>query len=158
MQFNPEEIYKTFLDKKIDKVTLIDQLVSMIEISTDVQKRIASIHILSDLEITNQKIFKLIENLAISDSNEYVRLTALKYLKINFKEGALEPMKWAYKHEKSFRCLLVIVKSLGNINNQPSRDYLVSILERISDQRYKKNIIQILESGNIVNYQKIWSY
>ena len=153
MEFNPEEIYKSFINKKIDRSTLIDHLISIIEISAKVHWRIKSIHILSDLNAKSQRLFKLIENLAISDSNEYVRFTALKYIQENFIEYALEPMKWAYYHEKALQCLFVILKTLSKIDNPLSREFLISTLISINNQAFKDDIELILKNNKISNYQ-----
>jgi len=93
MEVSPEDLYKDFMDKTIDKDSLTEQLSSIIENSRNLQVRVLSIQILGKIELnsnsvlikTYNRLFDLLENLIISDSNELIRNEAAILLYKIFK-------------------------------------------------------------------------
>ena len=86
MKLSPRQIYKDFKDGNLEKQSAINQLVTLINNSDDIEQRIESIEILTKIGSKDQQIFILFENLLISDSHEKVRIAAIKSIKSNFIE------------------------------------------------------------------------
>ncbi len=120
METSPKQIYEDYTDKHLDKFSAADQLVFLIDNSDNAYIRIKSIEILVKIGIKDDKVFNLLENLLLSDSNEIVRNFAAKAIRILFLEKAFTPMKWAYQYESSISCLNTIISTLGEINFSPN--------------------------------------
>ena len=73
MELTPEKIFKDFIDKKIDKNTAVDLLISLIDNTDYEDTRIECIEKLNIISVKNDKIFHYMENLLISDLNAKVR-------------------------------------------------------------------------------------
>ncbi|MFX0019211.1 MAG: leucine-rich repeat domain-containing protein [Promethearchaeota archaeon] len=170
IDLDPNKIYEDLLDKRIDKSSAINRLIVLIENSNSIPIRFNSIQILAKIGenfenkgISKKKIFKLFENLMLSDSNEKIRNTAAKILGDKFLEDSLNPMKWALQHELSplclktiFQTLLKIVKNLGKIDNRLSKLFLIHELKQMHDSEFKigfENIIEKREFNSITNYE-----
>ncbi|MFX0027054.1 MAG: leucine-rich repeat domain-containing protein [Candidatus Hermodarchaeota archaeon] len=170
IELDPNKIYEDLLDKKIDKSSAINKLIILIENSNNIKIRFNSIQILAKIGenfdntgISKEKVFKLLENLTLSDSNEKIRNIAAKILGDKFLEDSLNPMKWALQHEQSplclntiFQTLLKIVKNLGELNNRLSKFILIHELKQIPDKHFKlcfEDIIENRGTDNLTNHE-----
>ena len=98
MALTPKKIYEDLKKKHIDKLTAADLLIDLIEADLSIETRLECIKILKKIDIKHKKIFSILENLLISDSNEEIRTLAANALKVLFQEKALSPLKWALEH------------------------------------------------------------
>ncbi|GAG32998.1 unnamed protein product, partial [marine sediment metagenome] len=110
MESSPYLINKNYINKKVDKTSAINQLISIIENSDNLSTRIESINLLAQINADTNNVFKLVENLLISDTNESIRLAAASTIEKIFLNDALEPLRWIFKHEESLKCLVAISK------------------------------------------------
>jgi len=152
MELSPQLIKKNFWNKKLDKFSAINQLVSIIENSEDLQARIESINVLALINAKTESIFKLLENLLISDSHEIIRYTAATVIEKVFLDIALEPLKWVFKHEESLRCLLTVSKILGKIDSVQSKSFLIDRIKTISNEKITKNLNILFEKRKIESF------
>ena len=76
MELSPERIYEDFSKNVIDRTSATKLLLSLIESSEREDVRVESIKKLNHIGVNNDEVFKLLENLLISDSNETIRNTA----------------------------------------------------------------------------------
>jgi len=53
------------------------------------------------MRISDEKCFKLFENLLTSESDDHLRLIACSALIEIYKKKALEPLLWAFEHDKN---------------------------------------------------------
>jgi Leucine-rich repeat (LRR) protein len=168
MEVSPEDLYKDFMDKTIDKDSLTEQLSSIIENSRNLQVRVLSIQILGKIELnsnsvlikTYNRLFDLLENLIISDSNELIRNEAAILLYKIFKTRSLIPMKWALLHDESPRCLktihlllMEIISELNLNNKKESYSILRKHVIEIEDKDFRIDI----ESNLVNNNEKYFS-
>ncbi|MFX0153958.1 MAG: HEAT repeat domain-containing protein, partial [Candidatus Hodarchaeota archaeon] len=131
MKISPNLIYKEFHNGNLEKQAAINQLITLINESDDADLRVESIETLVKIGSKNEQIFKLFENLLISDTHEKVRNTAINAIKINYIEKAFNPMKWALQHETSIVCIIRIISTLGVIQNEKSKSFLIDKIKNI---------------------------
>ncbi|MFW9947790.1 MAG: leucine-rich repeat domain-containing protein [Candidatus Odinarchaeota archaeon] len=169
INLDPNKIYENFIEKKIDKSSAINKLIVLIENSNNIPIRVNSIQILAKIgedfentSISKEKIFKLFENLTLSDSSDKIRNIAAKILGDKFIENSLNPMKWALQHEQSpfclntiFQTLLKIVKNLGEKNNRLSKFTLIHELKQIPDKEFTIGFEEIIEKRGFNNISNL---
>ncbi len=136
MEINPNAIYEDFVNGHIDKVTLVKQLMAIIENHEDNTAREASIIVLGKLKFTNEKLFDLFENLLLSDSSENIRKAAALYLSEYYLNSSLTVFKWVIQHEKSYQCLFTVIKGLVKINSKESKKVLIEQIKKIRKIQY----------------------
>ncbi|MHA1803127.1 MAG: leucine-rich repeat domain-containing protein [Promethearchaeota archaeon] len=129
----------------MNKDNALEKILSIIENSESVEDRIESMDILKKLHPEDELVFKILESLLLSDSNELVRVHATDAIRELFLEQAFPLMKWAYEHETSLTCLIRIVETLGAMQNAFSGAFLRNRLENIPNPRFKREIQQIYE-------------
>ncbi|MHA1478190.1 MAG: HEAT repeat domain-containing protein, partial [Promethearchaeota archaeon] len=152
MELSPKLIQKNYRNKKLDKFSAINQLISIIENSEDLQARIESINVLAQINANTESIFKLLENLLISDTHEIIRRTAAIVIEKIFLDIALEPLKWVFKHEESLRCLLTVSKILGKIDSIQSKNLLIDRIKRISNEKILENLNFLFDKREIESF------
>ncbi|MHA2129168.1 MAG: HEAT repeat domain-containing protein, partial [Promethearchaeota archaeon] len=81
MDLTPNEIYENFRRNDVDISKTIDLLISLIENIEDDTVRYECIEILNKLDFKQQKVFKILENILVSDKNENLRYSAAKVIK-----------------------------------------------------------------------------
>ncbi|MFX0006895.1 MAG: hypothetical protein ACFFA7_12645 [Promethearchaeota archaeon] len=161
MNLTPDEIYEDLSKNKIKKNTAFDLIRSLVENSEDESIRLSAIVNLEKIELISDELFKFLENLLISDSNEKIRNAATKILKDRFLDKAINPIKWALIHETDYECLVIIIQSLERINNDESKLILVKKIKeiiktkylnkekRIENKKYKKVIKKFTKTKQI---------
>jgi len=164
MELNPNVIYEDYINNRSDKVTLIKQLLSIIENYDDNIVREDSIKILSKLKLSSENLFDFFESLLLSDSSENIRNAAANYLSEHYLKNNLSVFKWAIQHEKSNKCLITIVNALVKINSQESKIALIEQIKKIrktqyinlekgyENKRYKKALKPLIKRNKIANF------
>ncbi len=164
MELNPNRIYEDHINNRLDKSTAIKQLISIIENYNDDTTREDSIKILANIKLTSENLFTFFENLLLSDSSENIRNAAANYLSVNHLNSSLPVFKWSIQHEKSYNCLLTIVKTLVKINSSESKTILIEQIKKIrkthyinlekgyENKRYKKALKPLIRRNKINNY------
>ncbi len=136
MELTPKKIYKEFQNNNLDKHTTVELLVSLIENSDEVEFRVESIEILEKIGISNNRIFEILENLFISDSNEKIRNASAKFIFNKFLDRALPLIKWAIQYESAYECIITIVKALVKVKNKESKSLLIDEIKKIKKEKY----------------------
>lgn len=136
MVLTPEEIFEELKKNRINKFTAYDLLTSLVENSKSENIRVESIRSLEKIGLYSDKLFIVLENLLISDSNRKIRKAAAEFLKNRYLEKAIRPFKWAIKHENDYECLITIIQALEKINNDESKLILVNETKRIIKTKY----------------------
>ncbi|MFX1257938.1 MAG: leucine-rich repeat domain-containing protein [Promethearchaeota archaeon] len=152
MDVAPKGIYRNYGNKELNKLSAIDQLLLLIENADNIDVRLECIKILGDIEAKNKKVFKLLENLLISDSNEKIRNRAAKTIKKLFLKKAIKPLIFAFQHETSVDCLITITNSLGELNDNRLKSLLIDRINKIKSQKIKRSIKNIFKNKNIENF------
>jgi len=157
MSLTPNKILELFEINKINRLAAYEQLICFLENSSSDTIRKDAIDILDIIGIYNDKLFAILENIIISDSNIQIRNIAIKFINKRFITKALTPLRWAIKHESNYSCLISIIKTLEEVNNHEAKSILfnevkkiikikyISNQKRIENKRYRKVIKKILK-------------
>jgi len=81
MPLTPTAIYTDLKNNELDRSSAIEILISLIENAESINTRTESIKILEKISVKDKKVFSVLENLFISDSNEKVRCLSSQVLK-----------------------------------------------------------------------------
>ena len=140
MSLTQTDIFKKFQNKNLDKSSALSLLISILENADNLNDRLKTLEIFERLKIRNIKLFKVLENLLVSDLNENIRCEAARVLDILFLEQAYEPLKWVMQNEKSLKCLIFFLTILGNSNSNSARLILLAKLYEIKKKKYQYNL------------------
>ncbi|MFX0056829.1 MAG: leucine-rich repeat domain-containing protein [Candidatus Hodarchaeota archaeon] len=166
MASSPKKIYEDYIENYVNRTIAIELLISIIENSENESNRFEAIEILDKIKASSPEIFKLYENLMISDLNSRIRARAILYLPKYFVEEALLPLKWAIRHEDSYECLINIIKTLENYYPKESHSIFLEEIKKIRKIRYlnyekryenrkfKKALKKLIKSSQIKNFSK----
>jgi Leucine-rich repeat (LRR) protein len=152
MPLTPKAIYEDLKNKDLDYTPALELLITLIDNTDNVDTRLESIRILEKIQAKDDKVYKLMENLLISDLNEYIRNQAASLIKTLFLERALKPMKWALENETSLMCLITIISTLSDINNKKSKSILIEKIDALTNQKYKFNLQNIFGIKNLESF------
>ncbi len=136
MSLTPLKVFQDLKENKLDRKSAAELLITLIENSESDDTRIESANFLVQIGIKNEDIFKVMENLLISDSNEKIRNIAALYIKERFLDRAILPMKWAIQHESDYRCIITVIQTLVNINSKDAKKILSDEIKRIKKRKY----------------------
>ena len=165
MEKAPLDILDKFLNKSIDKESLLDQLLTIIESGISVNLRLSAINAIDVIRKKgfnfgpkSENIFQIFENLLISDSSEQLRSASASFLSSNFAERTFNPMLWALYHENSPATLKIIIESLVNYILNSENLNLTDLKANIQDFEFNVCIEEKLRQNRkeikdiIVNY------
>lgn len=127
---HPTQIYKSFREGKIDKETLIKSLIHIIENESDELLREETLRILEDLKINNEAIFKLLENIFISDYNSKMKIRAGKWLIRDFPKKCISVIK---SLDRGTYFPVLLFDLIWSLKNPIFDDYNEELYLRIED-------------------------
>ena len=136
MNLSPRKIYEQYERNEINNSIAFDHLISFVENSENEHIRQKAIEILDRIGIFDDKLFKILENILISDSNGKIRNVALNFLEKRFLNKVITPLKWAIKNENDYECLITIIKLLTKINSEESKLILFNETKKIMKTKY----------------------
>ncbi len=136
MNLSPRKIYEQYERNEINNSIAFDHLISFVENSENEHIRQEAIEILDRIGIFSNKLFGILENILISDSNGKIRNVALKFLERRFLAESITPLKWVINHEKDYECLITIIKSLKKVNSEESKLILFNETKKIMKIKY----------------------
>ena len=136
MELSPNTIYEEYVNNKLSKDTAINLLTSILENYDNDKIREESIKVLSKIEFVDENLYDLFESLLTSDSSEVIRNAAAIYICEHHINKSLTVFKWTIRHEKSFQCLLTVIKALVKINSKESRAEIIDQIKKIRKLQY----------------------
>ncbi len=154
MYLKPNKIYEDFRKRNLGLSKTIDLLITLMENIDDDTTRKECIDILNKIDFKHKKVFKILENLLISDTNENVRYSAAKVIKTKFLNKAVIPFLWALQHESSYDCLITIVKSLEEIIDERVVTLLIEEVEKINIAKFKTSLNELFNRTTINKYSQ----
>jgi len=154
---SPETIYAGVQSKEISKNLAVDQLISLIEGSNNSETRSESISILNKLNISESRIFKLIENSLLSDESPTVRYSAVNLIGCQFLKEGIDTLIWVVQHDKS----PLVIKAIFDLNLNLTNTHLKSLKKELYDYLEKISLaIKIVhnEAKFILDLEGMFAY
>ncbi|MFX1344483.1 MAG: leucine-rich repeat domain-containing protein [Promethearchaeota archaeon] len=151
MPLTPNAIYKDLENKDLDKPFAIELLLNLIDNAENVETRIESIETLNMIKVDDDRTFKFLEHLLISDQNEDVRYLTILVLKNQYLDRAFDPMVWALEHEQSLKCLISIILTLAKINTDKAKSYLIKKLRKLYKKQFNSILTNLFEKDIVEN-------
>jgi len=144
MGLKPYQIYESFKKNTVNKNETINLLVSILENIDDSTIRKECLEILNKLDVNHKFVFRVLENILVSDLDENLRCTAAQIIGTRFLKNSLVPFLWALQHESSYKCLIKILKSLENITKEDLASLLLFQMKNVRTNDNCINLRQIL--------------
>ena len=144
-KINPKVILDQYKNGKIDRKSLIEILVSIIENSDNNDYRIKSLEILSEIRLEDQKSFSIFKELLISDEIELIRSRAAKFIINNFPNKCESLIEWAIKYEISPQIISIFIESFKKDNEKLLRRILIEYFRYILDNKTDEKLEYYIE-------------
>ena len=122
MELKPSKFYENYRNNSLDKVSIINILITLIENNDEDLIRKECIDILNKIDFNNEKVFNILENILLSEANEDLRSSAAQVIGNKFLKKALTPFLWVLQYETSYKCLITIFKSFQENRNSGEKD------------------------------------
>ncbi|MHA2088060.1 MAG: HEAT repeat domain-containing protein [Promethearchaeota archaeon] len=148
MDLNPTEIYEGFKSSRIDKRKAVDLLITLIENIENSEIRKESIEALSKIDFEHDKVFNILENILISDADEYLRYTAAKIIRSKFLKKSLVPFLWALQHESSYNTLITVIKTLEELSEDKFDSILLKQMKKIEEDKFNPHVLPMFTESN----------
>ena len=160
MSFTPNTIFEDFSNGDIDKNSALELLISIINNSDQVYKRLESIKVIHKLNIKSKYVYNILENLLISDNDDRIKMQSAKTLIDLYKEEALPPIRWVLLKNSSLIVKINLLNQIAIMDNTEVKRVLLKILNLVLKKKYKYNLKVItnnsdLESLNIKEIAEI---
>ena len=152
MPLTPKAIYNDYINKDLDKNSVVQLLLTLIDNAEKIDTRIECIKILDKIQVNDNVTFTHLENLLISDLNEDVRNLTTKVIINHYVMRAFDPMVWALEHETSLKCLITIISAIGEINTKESKEVLIAKLRNLNKKEYGVILREIFKEKDIFAY------
>jgi hypothetical protein len=153
----PRAIYQAFKSKSLSKSSAQNSLLYIIESNKNDNIRIEAIKFITEINPKHSEIFKLLENILISDPNEAVRFASFKAIKKRYTFNAKEPVKHAINNEKG-EFLISLIDFLSELDAFCCQNTIVKLIRenniKFSDLNIDINIIKKFS----LNQLKIYFY
>lgn len=153
MAFSPKKIYEDLKRNRINKSSAADLLIFLIGNNTNFEIRLESIKTLQKIKFTNDKVFSVMEDLLVSDSNEEIRELAAYNLKESFQEKALSPLKWALEYENSLQVLMSIISIIKEIDNHKAKSIFIDKIRKFDLKKFNSNLQAFFKNKEIQSYK-----
>ena len=134
-----EKIYQQCVIGQLDKSSAFELFLSFLENDNESDIRVKSLGFIEKLELTNDRVYKTLESLLISDSESEVRSAAARIIIRYFIDEGLEALKWALEHDNSPRCVNHIIchlKSQEKVKENEIKSILINILKSVKDSHF----------------------
>ncbi len=128
---NPEKVYNDYIIKRKSKAETIELLVTLLEGTDNADTIIKVLDIFDRLEVRSKQLFKILENLLISDDNPLIRSAAARIILKYFLKEVLSPIEWTIQHEQSSAVLKTLIKSFEKVDNQYTQTLKNELLRSI---------------------------
>lgn len=116
-----KELSQKIAREQYDEDKVIELLNVIIDTSDDVDVRIKSVELLSQMTDTSAKTFKTFERCLVSDEDPKIRVLAAEILLRKYSGMGLESLKWALKNDSSSIVLRKIKDSVNEHVNKSQK-------------------------------------
>ena len=126
------KILNLYNNNKLSLDEVIGLFITILDEVDNIKKRLTAIEGLERLNSGEEKIYKIFENLLISDNNPIIRAKAAKAIIRNFLNKGLEVLKWVFQHERSIDVLIGIETCLNKGKNSIKISLLLDLYQNLT--------------------------
>jgi len=112
------KIYDSIIKNNLNKDTVVEMLLSLIESSDSEDIRIECIEVFGKIANKSLKVFKILENYLLSDESPLVRAAAAKAAINNYPKIGFNSLLWTIEHDNSSIILKTIYEAFENSDNE----------------------------------------
>lgn len=133
---SPHNIFIKFQEGNLSKKLACEFFYNLIQNSKSEMERLESLQLLEKLEFNKNKMYKLLENLLVSESSNSIRNHVIQLLNKKFLKKSNSLFAWKVKHERDLICYVNILKSLSALNTEKSKEIIIEELNKIRNLNY----------------------
>ncbi len=147
-QVTPTKLYELYKEKKINKSEFIDRIITIYEFSYSEKIQIECLKTIDSVNIINERIFKFLEEIIISEPDIEVRLKATSLTLKNFPEKGSILVNYLFDSSESKEFIIRIAKIIGETivsSNNNITTELSNSLKSLIFKIFKKNDVRSFE-------------
>jgi hypothetical protein len=147
----PSKLSELYKEKKINKSEFLQRIVTIYEFSDSEKVRIDCLNSLDTVNISDEKLFKFLEEIIISEINLEIRINAMTIILNKFPEKAFELSDYLFTSSDSKEFIMKIAKKIGETlikSEEPFKDKFSELL--------KVKIIDIFKNEDVRSFEILW--
>jgi len=147
----PSKLSELYKEKKINKSEFLQRIVTIYEFSDSEKVRIDCLNSLDTVNISDEKLFKFLEEIIISEINLEIRINAMTIILNKFPEKAFELSDYLFTSSDSKEFIMKIAKKIGETlikSDGPFKDKFSELL--------KEKIIDIFKNEDVRSFEILW--
>jgi len=125
---NNRKLSSDLLKENLNRIETVDLLISLLNHLDSWDRRNECIEILETLELRQERIFRTLESIMITDPDKKIRLKAANLIRKDYLDKAISPMDWALEHEDSYECLITVINTLKNPEKRTNLEHRVNFV------------------------------
>lgn len=150
-QVTPTKLYELYKEKKINKSEFIDQIITIYEFSDSEMIRIECLRTIDSVNIRNERIFKFLEEIIISEPDIEVRLKATSLTLKNFPENIYNLVNYLFDSSESKEFIIRIAKIIGETMVSSNNNITTELSNSL-----KSMILKIFKNEDVRGFETLW--
>ena len=150
-QVTPTKLYELYKEKKINKSEFIDQIITIYEFSDSEKIRIECLRTIDSINIINERIFKFLEEIIISEPDIEVRLKATSLTLKNFPENIYNLVNYLFDSSESKEFIIRIAKIIGETMVSSNSNISIELSNSV-----KSMILKIFKNEDVRGFEILW--
>ena len=150
-QVTPTKLYELYKEKKINKSEFIDRIITIYEFSDSEKIRIECLRTIDSVNIRNERIFKFLEEIIISEPDIEVRLKATSLVLKNFPENVYNLVNYLFDSSESKEFIIRIAKIIGETMVSSNNNMTIELSNSL-----KSMILKIFKNEDERGFEILW--
>jgi len=148
---SPTKLYELYKEKKINKSEFIDRIITIYEFSDSEKIRIECLRTIDSVNIRNERIFKFLEEIIISEPDIEVRLKATSLTLKNFPENVYNLVNYLFNSSESKEFIIRIAKIIGETMVSSNSNITIELYNSL-----KSMILKIFKNEDVRGFEILW--
>ncbi|MFX1522910.1 MAG: leucine-rich repeat domain-containing protein [Promethearchaeota archaeon] len=136
MELKPSKVYENYRNRSLDELSIINLLITLIDNNEEDFIRKECIDVLNKIDCNDEEVFRILENIILSEGNEDLRSSAARVIGNKFLKRALNPFLWVLQYETSYECLITILRSFQENNDVQLLSKFTEEINKISIDKF----------------------
>ncbi len=135
---DPDKIFSDYRQRKISKSEVVDRLNVILQNSENDSYRLESIEHFVKLDFESEAIYKILEDLLLSDENALIRSSAASAIFTRYMSEGYDSLRWTIRYDSS----PLVLKMLFDHANTHQKEEISQLQEDIKDwyQKFSSKI------------------